>query len=569
VLITFARQLQAHALRRHLFFLAATAVTILVIGYHFGTFDQFVHIPFLKKNADPTLFPGDGFIELRRESYSFFWLAFIPVAQLDRVSYLPLQWTLFAVHCAATYLTIWGLWTLSLELFAHPLAALFSTVAFVLPHIGFAGFPVFEFSLLNRTFVLPFALGAVQLYLRGRHRWAFLALGLLYNLHVITVNFVVAMFLLDSVLRWRAGGGRRLLAGLPLFGLGAAPVLIWRLTSPALQAEVNPEWFDVVSRGSLYNLFFLIAPYLHILFVTFSGLSTLALYFLGRRSAPARSPEHERTVRHFIGAVILILTVQAVTALVYPVTLINQLQIIRAGMWATLFGYLYFGHWLARRWETQALPRPDFAVLFTAYVGSPLPFIPLLVLGLQTVIRSVTWRNAAAGAVALGLFAFAMRVILQIGLWGPGLHPFGPNTAWEQIQVCARDNTPQDAVFVTPPEKWWLYGSDWRTFSERTTVVTHSELLMIALAPGYYDVWKERFTQLAPGALEQFAGNFFDNQRFTREAYYRLTPEAVSAFARRYGADYIVMEKPHSLPLPPADWACNAANPEYTVYVVR
>ncbi len=561
MLQSFARRLQRNAWERHLLFWLATLGSLLIMGYYFGTFDQFVHIPFLKKYADPTLFPNDPFLELRRENYSYFWLAFGPLWRLGL-----LEPVMLGVHVLATYLTFWGLWELSLTLFGNPLAALLSTVAFVIPHLGFAGFPVFEFSLLNRTFALPFAVGALLLYLRGRPLRAFFLLGVLYNVHVITVNFVVGMLVADALLRLREGGWRRLALGLPLFALGAAPVLVWRLTSPALRAELNPEWFEVVARGSLYNLFFLIAPYLHILFVTFSGLSTLALYFLARRSAP--SPDHERTVLHFHLAISLILTVQAVTALVYPVTILNQLQIIRAGLWANVFGYLYFGHLLARRWEARADSRADWGVLAATYIGSPLPFVPLITLGLQTGLRAWRWRNLAAGAVSIGVLAFAMTIVIPLNLWQPGFYPYGPRTAWEAIQLCARDNTPKDALFVTPPEKWWLYYSDWRTFSERSTVVTHSELLMIALAPGYYDAWKARFEQLVPGVLEQFAGDFFANQRLTRDAYNARPPEALIAFAQRYQAQYIVMEQPHTLPLAEAAWACNQANPEYRVYVV-
>jgi hypothetical protein len=573
----FANRLDTHAPSRYLFLLAVTLASILIIGYHFGTFDQFAHLPFLKKYADPTLYPGDAFIELRLESYSYFWLMFVPALWAG-----VLEPVMLMVHVAATYATYWLLWKLSKLLFHSPPAALLGTLAFVMPHIGFAGFPVFEFSLLNRTFALPFALLAVYLYLRGRAVPAFLLAGLLFNLHVITVNFVMAMFLTDLGLRllarlrpgparvrWAALAGgelRTLLFGLALFLLGAAPVLAWRLASPARNAVVNPEWFDVVARGSLTNLFYILSPHLHILFATLSGLGTLAMVFIARRAAPARSAEHERSVLHFMIAVMLVVSVQALTVLVWPIDLLNQLQVVRIGSWSLIFGYLYFAAYLVKRWQSAGeVTRADNAVLTATYLAAFLPFQPVLVWAIERRLAPGRLRTALTASLSVGLFTFALGIALQLGLWSPGLYPFGPDTAWEQIQVCARERTPDDALFITPPEKWWLYGSDWRTFSERATLATHSELLMIALAPTHYDHWKERFVRLAPGAIERFNGNFFENQQIVREAFYSLTPADLLRIADDYAVDYIVLQRLYTLDLP----ALDCGNPEYTLYRVR
>ncbi len=55
---------------RQFFFAFATLIAIRIMGYHFGTFDQASHIPFLKKIADPSLFPHDRFFELQQTHYS-------------------------------------------------------------------------------------------------------------------------------------------------------------------------------------------------------------------------------------------------------------------------------------------------------------------------------------------------------------------------------------------------------------------------------------------------------------------------------------------------------------------
>ncbi|MEA4958601.1 MAG: hypothetical protein VB029_02710, partial [Anaerolineaceae bacterium] len=61
-LTKFVDEINQNARKRHLLFIALTLVTVFINGYHYGTFDQVFHIPFLKSLADPQLFPGDPFI---------------------------------------------------------------------------------------------------------------------------------------------------------------------------------------------------------------------------------------------------------------------------------------------------------------------------------------------------------------------------------------------------------------------------------------------------------------------------------------------------------------------------
>ncbi len=549
-------RLAGSASRRHLLFLAASLFTLVFVGYHFGTFDQSIHIPFLKKYADPGLYPGDLYFDLRFQHYSFFWFLFQPFYQAGM-----LEVAMLVAHLLATYLTYWMLWTLSFTLFRSPVAALLSTLAFIFPHLGFAGFPIIEFSLLNRTFVLPFLMLAMVLFLRGRVVGAYALLGLLYNLHVISVQFVLCMFLLHSALAWRAIGWRRLAAGLALFVLGAAPVLAWKLGSAGTPVDFSarPEWFSTVARGSLYNLFYLLPPYPHILFMTFSGVSALLMFAIGRRQKPAGP--HDRTVTHFVAAAVIILLAQTATAQWYPATIIIQSQIIRAGLFILIFGYLYFGRYLAERYRRRAEDPVDFKVLTLTYILFTLPVGPLLVWMLQRLITPVRWRRLAVAATLLTLVVAMAAVVKMFDIWQPGVAAFGPRTDWEDVQLWARDNTALDALFITPPQIWWLYQTDWRVYSERSTLATLSELLEAAFAPEYIEHWQPRFEAVAPGALAHFRGNYFENKAITRAAFYSLNTEQLQALAREYGVDYLVVEKPyaHDLPL-------RYENADYAVY---
>jgi hypothetical protein len=565
------QRLSADARARHAFFLLAALASILISGYHFGTFDQYAHITFLKYYADPGLFPRDEFVRLMSgQNYSYFWRLFVPIYQLD-LAYgqnIPealrpifLGSTMLAAHVAVTYVTFWRLWRLSVELFDSTMTAFFSVLALIIPHVGFGGFMALEFSLLNRTFALPFLLWALTLYLQRRYRPAFFIAGAMFNIHVISVNFVLAMFALDAARRWRDIGWRTLAASAGLFLVAAAPVLIWRLTDPTAAMPADPEWFAVMTRGTLYNLFFLIAPYFHINLITLFGLSTLLMFFVGWKWAPSR--RHNASLLNFCLALIAILLVQIVTAQFWPITLIVQLQIIRAGVFVMLLGYLYFVHY-----TLTALPDAqsewDFFFLIATTVVAPMPLFPAAVWLLQRWVRSARARLAATVTAVVASVVFGAWLLVTLDLWSPGLHPFGPRNAWYDAQRWAREHTPRDAVFITPPEQWWLYDSDWRVFSERATVVSHIELIMVAIAPSYFPEWRERFEQVAPGAIARFGGNYFDNRAIVREAFYTLSLAELRRIGARYGAGYVVMEKPNQRDLP-----LLYENEQFTIYALR
>jgi hypothetical protein len=530
-------------LLRHWLFLAATGCTIAFLGYYFGTFDQVLLIPFLKKDVNPSLYPTDSFVILRAQHYSYFWLLFQPLYRLG-----VLEVAMFAVHGLATYATFWALWTLSEALFHNPLANLLAVAVFAFPHIGFAGFPVFEFSLLNRTFALPFLLWAITLYLRRRYLFAFLLVGLIYNLHVISANFVLAMFLFDGLLQIRTVGWRNVLLGAAAFVVGALPVLIWKLSDSPADFSLRPEWLDLVRRSVLLNVYELFAGYPQIVFGTLSGASALALFFVARRRAP--SAQHDRTLTHFVYAVLLILAVQIVTTHWLPVTIVNQLQIIRVGVFALVFGYLCFANYLADVYTSRTTGRFDFSLLAVAAVASSFPVILVVVLALRRLMRSARWGSwVVAGALA-AMYLGSVGLVLQYRLWRPGLHVFPEPTAWHAAQLWARDHTPTDAVFITPPYRWWFYEAEWRVLSERATVVTLSEFIDAAFLPQYVDIWKPRFEAVAPGALARFRGDIFENLEITRQAYYTNSADDFRRIARRYGASYLVVEKPHVYDLP-------------------
>lgn len=554
MITTFAEQLSQSARARHLFFLVITLITVGSIGYLFGTFDQDIHIPYLKQSVDPNLYPGDPFLTLRFFHYSYFWYLFQPFLRLG-----ILEPVMFAVHLLMTYLTFWMLWEFSFTLFKCPLTALVTSVALIFPHVGLCGYSIFEFSLLNRTFVLPFLLAAMVSYLR-RHYWpAFLVLGLMYNLHVLSVAFVLAMLLLDCLLRWRQVGWRNIVLGLILFVIGAAPVFFWKVSHTGIDFSLRPEILDVAARGTLGQLYYTLSSDVTTLGITLCGIGTLGMFVTAWRNAP--STEHNRAMMNFVYAIGIIVAIQIITTYWLPVTIILQMQILRVAFYLLIFAYLYFAHLIVQGYREGHLSKSDFRIQAGAFIVLVAPPLPWLLWLARKWIGQQRWRQVAAAALIAAGMATTVGIALKDNLWYFGVHIYGPRSPWVDAQLWAKNHTPKDTRFITPPQMGSFTVPDWRVFSERPPVATLPELQEAPFYPESLADWKKRFEAVAPGAIERFRYDYFSSRVYTAEAFYSLTSEDLIHVAQEYHASYLVIEKPHLHDFPAA-----YENAEFVIY---
>lgn len=525
---------------RQLFFFATTVFVICSMGYYFGSFDQVVHLPFLKKFADPSLFPNDYFLNLRQYHYSFFWFFFIPLYRAG-----VLEISMFIIYAMVIHLTFWALWSLSKTLFNKPLTSFLTVLVFSMPHLSFAAFPLFEFSLLNRTFVLPFLLIAINLYLKKKYILSFLILGLMYNLHVISVNFVLFLFIFDSIIRIKKIGVRRLLIDLIFFVLAALPVLIWKFNSTPVGFAADWDWFYTISSGMLKHLFYFNSQF-YLLLLTLGGISLFILFFIAKRNI---SNQFNPVITNFMYAAILVLCMVFITSTFYPSVIIIQSQIIRVGLYILLFSYLYFIEYSVAILKDNKISLLHFLVMLIALVFS---LSPLILLSVWIVLRMI--RGTYASAISLimlgGFLSFLFYLIFKLGVWKPEIHIFPVQGAQYDMEVWAKNNTRKDAIFITPPHDWWLYSPEWRAVAERSTVVTLYDQLELAFAPDYTGLWKSRFRDIAPGAMEKFNGNVFENLTITKQAYYALTTSDFRRLAKKYNASYLLVEKQYTYDLP-------------------
>lgn len=553
-----AFQLNASASKRHLLYLAATLATVLFIGYNFGTFDEAMHIPFLKAAAYPSMYDGDAMINLNRIYYSYFWYFFIPILHAGW-----LEPVLFVLHIITIYLSFWAVWELSETLFHNPLASLFGVIGFIVPHFGFSGFPIFEFAPLSRTFVLPFLLFALNQFFKGRVPLAFLIVGLMYNIHVVSVNFVLAMFGLACLLEFRRIGVKKIALAAVLFLITAAPVLLWKMGGDPVDFSLRHEWVDFLNKTLFFHLFAMFSPtYPGTWPIVLGGVSTVFLFFAVLRYA--EFPQPATTARNFIYAGIIVVLTHVVAVYFLSVTILIQSQIVRIGLWILILAYLFFANYLAKLYEQKKHTRPVFGFLAGTFLLSPTPLLLLAAWAVVKWVKNTVVLKVAFAVMPLLIIA-TYATVWYLGFWNPGgIYIYGQLTPWVDVQRWARDNTLADARFITPPEKWGPQESDWRVHSERASVGTLSEILVAAFQPGYEVEWQTRFDVLAPGALSRFDGDYFNSVGMTRDAYYSLSSDDLFRVACQLNAQYAVIEKPHNHPLPVV-----YENSDYLVYDIR
>ncbi len=524
--------------RRAIFFLLAAIVNILVTGYHTGTFDQIALLPMLRAYADPGLYPGDPIIGLRTQHYTFFWFVFLPALRAG-----ALEAALFLVHVAATWATFAAAWELAMALFGSPASAALAVGALTLPHAGFVGFPLIEFSLLNRGVALPLILLAFALYFRGRSVAAFAVLGVTYNLHLVSVHFALVMLGAAMLADRRRVGARGFIRGGAAFLIAAAPVLAWKLAvDPTLDLSIRPAWLEGVGRGMFWHIWHPLDPPPALVWVMAGGVCGLVLGGLALRAAP---PKQTSAVRAMLMAGAGLLVAQEAIAHLWPASALMQLQLSRVCVLLLLVAYLCAAHALAEALRTARLSGGRALAAVLSLIVFTLPV--LTVGGWIAGWRRRPLSPAAAVILVTVITAICASLLFAAGIWRPGIQGSGPNGPWEEAQRWARDHTPRDAIFVTPPGPIILYESDWRVYSERQTLASMSDLLELALQPGAFEAWLPRFEAVAPGAAARFTSDYFGNVSIVRAAYAGLGSADFEKIACRFSARYAVVQQPTSL----------------------
>ena len=185
----------------------------------------------------------------------------------------------------------------------------------------------------------------------------------MYNIHVVSVNFILAMFGLACVLEFSRIGFRKILPGIAIFILAALPVLLWKASGDPVDLSLRPDWVVFLNLTLFRHIFAMWGTYPGTWAIVFGGLSAIALFFIaftGRTFTASHDGEENKIflrARIFIWAGIIVVAVNVITVNWLQITIIIQSQIARMGLWILILAYVFFADFLAKLILKRSIPQ--------------------------------------------------------------------------------------------------------------------------------------------------------------------------------------------------------------------
>jgi hypothetical protein len=137
-----------------------------------------------------------------------------------------------------------------------------------------------------------------------------------------------------------------------------------------------------------------------------------------------------------------------------------------------------------------------------------------------------------------GIFMIVFDLVVIYDKGGPDIYYHGKIQGkvdpWSEIQIQAKQLSHKDDLFIVPP-----YLNDFCSYSNRAILGDWAEgANMLYLDNQFTEEWFERMTDL--GWTERFNG---------KQGYNRLTTDDMVRVAQKYGAKFVVTEKPKTFKL--------------------
>ena len=384
---------------------------------------------------------------------------------------------------------------------------------------------------------------------------------------------------------WR-NGILALLKDYSFFVIFGFPCLAWAFATSG--GPFDAEWLAQLYERSKHHTF----PFSwdrkelmnYLLFFTLGVLS----WTIAKKDAEDKKPHWN--FAWFTLVVLIFCGMAVIFSEFYPVKIVLRIQMFRSTKFLAIFITLYLCYIIRRFWDRDMLHRIiAIGIFLAALLPEYLKFSVLLILLLLIEYKNLHWgvMAFATGVLVLRIFAphealpdkfrfeeiagfisplfeDKLRAILLVLLifwilmkkqsrrWltysstaiaslvvvayilPATYHRVVPRHAnrgaWVDVQLWIRDNTPLDAMFITPP-----YLQSFRVFSERGTVAEWKDGTQQFFDTGYSFEWWERITALG---------------KEDRAFYENLSRERLLELCKKYNASYIVFPAAKKLDLP-------------------
>ncbi len=555
--------------------LALATLTLLWIhGYQYGDSNQTVQVPLVKSYIDRGLYGGDPLL-WTRASYA---TVVYPIVGWLLSGTSQVEPAFFALHAMTLFLALAAAFALARLLFTDAAAGVAAVFLCMAPVASLAAERGLTRRFAHTEIAFAVLLWALWFALRERERWAAFFVGLGLNLHASYALHVAGMLGLDGLIRRKTLGWRRALIALAILALVALPTLVWiaRVSEP-----MTDEWLRLVRLRSSHHSFPFTFPrrdYGRFLLLLL-GLGAVAL-----RDRP-RGELHRR-VATFAAALVPLLVIGVVFAEYWPIKAVLQAQFFRSTRLLTFFVLLYASNFFVSTWRRGGVGRLAVLAGAAALILPQFDWLLLPSIALFLLIEPRPLSYPRTGAALAGMAAGAVwggyrvpsplvdpytlsyldaardplvvgwAIVLIVARLAEGRGPlvrrglatlavifllaYSSPRFYERLradyrdddfvrmQLWVRDNTPSDAVILTPTDQ-----AGFRVFSERAIVGEWKDGTMQYFSAAFTREWDSRMQAL-------------DGER----GFGGLTPAALEQLGARYGARYVVARADAKLPFP-------------------
>ena len=467
--------------------LVLTAAVFWGDGFHPFAGDAGIYVAGVRHALDPSLYAVNAAFVTAFSGFSIFAWA---MAEVVRVTHLPLAWALLTAHVLSIFLFLAASRAVATRLFDEDLArwcaVALAAACFTLPVAGTA-LPLMDPYVTARSFSTPLCLLAVAACLDGAWVRTAVWLALAAVVHPLMAGYAIAFVALCAAVRARQ---LWLALGVCATGIGACgAAFVWAHgmpVSPGYREAVDlaPRSFLFLSRWRWYEDLGLAMPLL--LF----GIAAWKLGIASRRGAVC------------LTGVLLGGSSVVVAACFMPATgpyLLAPLQVLRSFHLIYALGVILCG-------------------------GVP---------------AALMQRSRWAGIAVVGL-VFAGVSAEQMAAWPGCRHVEWPGAMpaneYKQAFLWIRENTPRDAVFAFDPRLDYRPDEDeqgFRAIAERDQLADDKDAGVVAEVPGLAERWAEqRNTELRVDEMT-------DAERITTLAplgasWVLLPPDAATSFPCPY-----------------------------------
>ncbi len=415
----------------HSSILLLTALATVICGYHPYVEDGGIYVAGIKFALNPRLYSHDpGFVT----SYMHLSVFSHVIAEVIRITHLPIDFALLGIQLGTTWLLLYGCWQLARRCFrstsAQWGAVALVAVSLTLPVAGSALFLMDPY-VTSRSFSTPLTLLAISAALDARPIVAvvyLLLVGLFHPLMLIyAAGFLLFLWMVQQQ-RWLS------VCGLSAAAIASGAILQWSqrgvTESSAYVAAALTRSYFYLSRWQWYEWIGLAAP--------------LLLLFLIARWQKFR-------FREPMVALSLACVAEGLTSVVVSL----------------LFSHPYSQSHLVARIQ----PIRSFQIVY---------FILFLMLGGilgQYWMKRVRWRWAATLA-GISAVLFAIQLLTYPGSRHFELPWSNPQNGWVQAFRWIRNATPRDALFAMDANYITLPGEDghvFRAMAERSSLAGYDK----------------------------------------------------------------------------------------------